>query len=74
MDQIEPEFVENLFSEGKTYKEVQLVLQNLFPGERGFSIISIKRYCHKHALSPRVQRQAVQEMVSQSVEEVNIRK
>ena len=66
-----PEFNAGLFLEQKTYEDVKAILQDMFPGEEGFSTISIKRFCRKYGISPRVQQNRVQEMVSQSVEEVN---
>ena len=67
---ITTEFIAGLFLEQKMYEDVKAILQDMFPGERGFSTISIKRFCRKYGISPRVQQNRVQEMVSQSVEEV----
>ena len=65
-----PQFIAGLFLEQKTYEDIKAVLQDMFPGERGFLTISIKCFCQKHGISPRVQQNRVQEMISQSVEEV----
>ena len=67
---VTPEFIAGLFLEQKTYEDVKAILQDMFPGERGFSTISIKRFCRKYGISPGVQKNGVPEMVSQSVEEV----
>ena len=69
-NKVTPEFIAGLFLEQKTYEDVKAILQDMFPGERGFSTISIKRFCQKYGISPRVQQNRVQEMVSQSVEGV----
>ena len=64
---VKPEFIAELFLEQKTYKDVKAILQNMFPGKN----VSIKRFCRKYSISPRVQQNRVPEMVSQSVEEVS---
>ena len=69
-NKVTPEFIAGLFLEQKTYEDVKAILQDMFPGERGFSTISIKRFCQKYGISPRVQQNRVQEMVLQSVEGV----
>ena len=56
--------------EQKTYEDVKAILHDMFPGERGFSAISIKRFCQKYGILQRAQQNRVQEMLSQSVEEV----
>ena len=67
---VTPEFIAGLFLEQKMYEDVNAILQNTFPGEREFSTISIKRFCRKYGISPRVQKNRFQEMLSQSVEVV----
>ena len=71
---VTPEFIAGPFLEQKTYEDVKTILQDMFPGEREFSTISIKRFCRKqqnHVYNKtRIQQNRVQEMVSQSVEEV----
>ena len=67
---VTPEFIAGLFLEQKMYEDVNAILQNTFPGEREFSTISIKRFCQKYGISPRVQQNRFQEMLSQSVEVV----
>ena len=44
---VTPEFIAGLFLEQKTYKDVKAILQDMFPGERGFSTISIKKFLSK---------------------------
>ena len=66
---VTPEFIAGPFLEQKTYEDLRAILQDMFPGERGSSTISIKRFCWEHGISPRVQQNRVQEMVMQSVEE-----
>ena len=70
MEQVSSALLERFFSEGKTFSQVQEELLKLFPGQRGFSIISIKRFCKKHGISPRLSQQTVQTLVSDAVEEV----
>ena len=69
-NKVTPEFIAGLFLEQKTYEDVKAILQDMFPGERGFSTILIKRFCRKYGILPRAQQNRVQEMLSQSVEEV----
>ena len=51
--EVTPEFIAGLFLEQKTYEDVKAILQDMFPGERGFSTISIKCFCQKYDISPR---------------------
>ena len=39
------EFITWLFLEQKTYEDVKAILQDMFPGERGFLTISVKCFC-----------------------------
>jgi len=70
MEQVPPALLERFFSNGKTFSKVQEELKKLFPGQRGFSIISIKRFCRKHGISPRLSRESLQTAVSEAVDEV----
>ena len=58
--------------EQKKYEDVKAILQDMLPGERGFLTISIKRFCRKYGISPRIQQNRVQEMVSLSVRFLNL--
>ena len=42
---VTPEFIAGPFLEQKTYEDLRAILQDMFPGERGSSTISIKRFC-----------------------------
>ena len=72
MDNIERSLIERFFVEGKTYEPVKNILQDSYPGERGFSVNSIKRYCRKHNLSPRIEEKYIDEIVAEAVDEVNL--
>ena len=58
--------------EQKKYEDVKAILQDMLPGERGFSTISIKRFCRKYGISPRIQQNRVQEMVSLTIRFLNL--
>ena len=72
MENIERRPIEKFFKEGKTYEQIKNILQNSYPGERSFSIISIKWYCRKHNLSPRINEKYIDEIVAEAVDEVNL--
>ena len=50
------EFIAGLFLEQKMYENVKAILQDMFPRERGFLTISIRRFCRKYGISQRVQQ------------------
>ena len=64
MERVETDFVVSLFEQSKTYQEISIILQNMNPGQRGFSVTSVKRYCKHHGLSPRINQGTVDQMVS----------
>ena len=70
VSKVTTEFIAGLFLEQKTYEDLKAIVQDMFPGEKRFSTISIKCFCRKYGISPCVQQNRVQEMVSQSDEEV----
>ena len=47
-NKVTPESIAGLFLEQKTYKDVRTILQDMYPGERGFSIIVIKPFYRKY--------------------------
>jgi len=71
MEQVPPALLERFFFlTERLFSKVQEELKKLFPGQRGFSIISIKRFCRKHGISPRLSRESLQTAVSEAVDEV----
>ena len=56
VSKVTTEFIVGLFLEQKTYEDVKAIVQDMFLGERGFSTISIKRFCRKYGISPCVQQ------------------
>ena len=49
MEDINEDFIRNLhFEQNKTHAEMSWILKEMFPGERGFSERSVRRYCLKH--------------------------
>jgi len=71
MNGIDPVELENFFKERKTYEDIRIILQGRYPGERGFSTKSIKRFCKKNGLSPRISQTFVDNIVSNGVEQVS---
>ena len=55
---------------GRTYKEVSEVLKARYPGERGFSVISVKRFCYKHGLSTTISQENLDNAVAEAISEV----
>ena len=72
MENIERSLTERFFLEGKTYEQIKNILQDSYPRERGISVDSIKRYCRKHNLSPRIYEKYIDEIVAEAVDEVNL--
>jgi len=70
MDQVTPDEIKDFFLQNKTYDDVSLILQLRFPGQRGFSVKSIKRYCKTNGISPRTSQAHVEQLVTEAVEEV----
>ena len=56
--------------EKKTYEEIQQIIMNRYPDAKGFSVRSIKRFCEKEGISPRISQEYLEEIVLQAVEEV----
>ena len=67
MENIERGLIERLSEGGKTYEQFKSILRDSYHGERGISANSIKIYCQKHNLSPRID-----EIVAEAVDEVNL--
>ena len=72
MDQISAEFIIELFKKNKTYEDISDILRQRFPGSKGFSVTSIKRFCKKNRISPRVSKEYLGEIVSKAVDEVTL--
>ena len=72
MKNIERSLTERFFEEGQTYEQIKNILQDFYPRERGFSVNSIKRYCRKHNLSPKIDEKYIDEIVAEAVDEVNL--
>ena len=54
-----------------TYKEISDILQQLYPGKRGFSLRSVERYCCQHGLTFRIHQTTVNGIVAESVQSVS---
>ena len=72
MENIERNLTERFFEEAKTYEQIKNILQDSYPGKRGFSVNSIKRYCRRRNLSPRTDEKYIDEIVPEAVDEVNL--
>ena len=72
MENIEISLIERFSEEGKTYEQFKNILQDSYPGERGISANSIKRYCRKHNLSPRTDEKHIDEIIAEALDEVNL--
>ena len=72
MERLDANEIVQFFKQKKTYEEISILLQNRFPGQKGFSVTSIKRFCKNHGISPRVSSNYVEEVVGAAVEEVSL--
>ena len=72
MENIERSLIERFFEKGKTYEQVKNIFHDSYPGERGFSVNSIKRYCWKDNFSLRTNEKYIDEIVAEAVDEVNL--
>lgn len=72
MEGIDKHYFSSLLQSNYTYKEISELLQQQFPGQRGFSVRSIERYCSKNNLSSRIDGSNVENMVAEAVNEVEI--
>ena len=70
MDGVTKEDMIGFFQQKKTYEEISRILQNRYPGKRGFSTKSIQRFCKENNVSPRTSNNELQVMVSAAVSEV----
>ena len=70
MDRVGKEQVIEMFKTGFTYQQVNDELKERFPGKRGFSVPSIKRFCSKNSISSRVSNNFVSSLVSAALKEV----
>ena len=59
-----------MFKKGFTYQQVSDELKERYPGERGFSVPSVKLFCSKNSISSRISTQFVSSLVSAAVKEV----
>ena len=51
MDDVNVEYVKDLVvTQRKTHSEVSLLLKEAYPGRRGFSLRSVRRFCFKNGI------------------------
>ena len=51
MDDVSTEYVKDLVvTQQKTHSEVSLLLKEAYPGRRGFSLRSVRRFCLKNGI------------------------
>lgn len=72
MDALEFDDIKKLCQSGKTYAEISETLKTAYPGENGFSEISVKRYCYKHGISTKLKTEDVENIVLNAVQQVYI--
>ena len=68
MDRAGKKQVIEMFKKGFIYQQVSDELKERYPGERGFSVPSIKLFCSKNGISSHTQ--FVSSLVSAAVKEV----
>ena len=72
MSRLNLDDINELISEGKTYEEMSNILQRRFPGQRGFSVRTIKRFCSVNQLSTVKSAEFIENEVKEAVDEVMI--
>ena len=70
MESLQVGDVEELIKAGSSYEEISNTLKTRFPGKRGFSVRSIKRFCSANGLSTRVQTEFIVNEVTKAINEV----
>ena len=70
MDRVEKKQVIEMFKKGFTYEQVSDELKERYPGERGFSVPSIKLFCSKSGISSRISTQFLSSLISAAVNKV----
>ena len=67
------QFIKESRENGKTHQGISVRLQELYPGQRGFSVKSVERFCQQHCI-PKMSQLRVSElrrMVATAVSQVS---
>ena len=72
MDQVSAEFIIELFRKNEPDEDISDILRQRFSGSKGFSVTSIKPFCKKNHISPRVSKEYLGEVVSKAVDEATL--
>ena len=69
------QFIRESRENGKTLKEISDSLQDLYPGQRGFSVRSVERFCQQHDIHKTSQLQSAElcRVVATAVSQVSPR-
>ena len=70
MDRVGKEEVIEMFRNGSTYQKISDELKERYPGEREFSVPSIKLFFSKNGISSRISTHFVSSLVSAAVNEI----
>jgi len=70
MEVLDVEEVSFFIEQGKTYQQISDILKERYPGIRGLSLRSLKRFCASNGLSTRASQESIELNVSSAVEEV----
>ena len=72
-DLLDPKEIQNYIDQGLTHAQISEILQEQYPGHRGLSTRSVRRYCAKEDIhwTP-VTDGELREAVQQGVEQVNV--
>ena len=73
IEDFDREFITLLFNAEKTFEEVSLISQDMYPSNSGLSIRSLKCYCAKHGVSRRIPQNTLENMVAEIVEGIRFR-
>ena len=75
MDSIDENFLKQLIiDERKTHNEASEVLKSAYPGVRGFSARSVRRFCKEKGISTKVNNEELTGLVRSSVRVVSQKK
>ena len=71
MECIDEKYVRQLVEqENKTFKEISAILSINFPGERGYGIKSVQKFCESRGISRCVTQNTVEKLVADAVKKV----
>lgn len=66
------EYLSQLLNDKKSHKEISDIFKSMYPGVRGLSERSVKRFCSKHNMTSRKSQEEINRLTASAVREVYI--